>query len=126
MLDIGFSEILLIAVVALIVVGPKDLPVVIRHVMKFVRELRTLYAGLKTQMHEVMEEIGVDELKHNMTTIIDLEGKPQKAYDVRELDALVPPPVGGRLGGGPDVALPHPDNGPTPTLPLQGREKDTP
>ena len=109
MFDIGFSELLLIAVVALVVVGPKDLPVVIRHVMKFVRELRALYTGLKTQMHAVMEEVGIDDLKHEMTTIIDMEGKPQKAYDVRALAQLEnPSPIRGEVKSGAELAPSHP------------------
>lgn len=91
MFDIGFSELLLIAVVALVVVGPKDLPVVIRHVMKFVRELRGVYSGLKKQMHQVMEEAGVNDMMHETSTIIDLEGKPQKAYNVSDLALLEQP-----------------------------------
>lgn len=93
MLDVGFSELLLIAVVALVVVGPKDLPVVIRHAAKFFREMRGVYAGLKRQMTEVMDEVGAHDLKREMTTIIDLEGKPQQAFDVKELDALAAKPV---------------------------------
>lgn len=91
MFDIGLSELLLIAVVALVVVGPKDLPVVIRHVMKFLRELRGVYAGIKKQMHQVMEEAGVNEALQETTTIIDLEGKPQEAYNVDELALLTQP-----------------------------------
>ena len=91
MFDIGFSELLLIAVVALIFIGPKDLPVVVRHVAKFVRELRSIYMGLKTQMHQVMEESGLHDIMHETTTIIDLEGKPQKAYNVNELALLEQP-----------------------------------
>lgn len=91
MLDIGFSEFLLIAVVALVFIGPKDLPVVLRHIMKFVREMRGIYGGLKQQMNKVIEEAGLDDLKHDVTTIIDLEGKPQKAYNVKELEALAAP-----------------------------------
>ena len=92
MFDIGLSEILLIAAAAIIFIGPKDLPIVMRHVMKFIRELRMLYLGLKKQMHDVMEEAGLNDLHHdlnqNVTTIIDLEGKPQKAYNIEDLKQL--------------------------------------
>ena len=88
MLDIGISELLLIAIVALVVIGPKDLPVVMRHVMKVVRELRAVYLGFKHQMVQVLDEAGLNDLQQNMTTIIDLEGKPQKAYNVAELEHL--------------------------------------
>lgn len=91
MLDIGFSELLLIAVVALVVIGPKDLPVVVRHMVKFMRELREVYSGLKHQMHQVIDEVGIDDLKQHTSTIIDLEGKPQKAYSVDDLDLLRAP-----------------------------------
>lgn len=92
MLDIGLSELLLIAVVALVVVGPKDLPVAVRQGARFLRELRGVYAGLKRQMTAVMDEVGAAELAREVTTIIDLEGKPQPAFDVRTLDALAARP----------------------------------
>lgn len=88
MFDIGFSELLLIAMVALVVIGPKDLPVVVKHIAGFLRELRSLYAGVRHQMHQAMDEAGIADLKNEMTTIIDLEGNPQKAFDVRELESL--------------------------------------
>ncbi|MFM9889530.1 MAG: Sec-independent protein translocase protein TatB [Rickettsiales bacterium] len=88
MFDIGFSELLLIGIVALVVIGPKDLPVVIKHIAGFLRELRGLYAGMRHQMHQVMDEAGITDMKNEMTTIIDLEGKPQKAFDVRELETF--------------------------------------
>lgn len=94
MLDIGFSELLLIAVAAIVVVGPKDLPVVVKHIAKFLHDLRGLYTGLKGQVTEMMDEAGINDFKHNITTIIDLEGKPQKAYDVAELDKLTNKPAG--------------------------------
>lgn len=93
MFGIGFSELLLIAVAGIIFIAPKDLPMVLRQVMKFTREIRALYSGLKRQMTELIEETGIDELKANMTTIIDLEGKPQRAYDVGELEALAAKPA---------------------------------
>jgi len=89
------------------VIGPKELPVVIRHVAAFIRQLRALTQGVRAQLHKVAREAGVEDVWVGTGTIIDLEGKPQKAYDVSELSALeaprtqeVPPPLRGRLGGG--------------------------
>ncbi len=88
MLDIGFSELLLTAVVALVVIGPKDLPVVLRHVSKWMHEVKRFYRGVKGQMHQLMDEAGLEDIRQEMSTIIDLEGKPQKAYNVADLDSL--------------------------------------
>ncbi len=86
MLNLGFTELLLIAVVALVVIGPKELPALARQLAKFLRELQGLGDDVKRQLHEVGRESGLDELRR--TTIIDLEGKPQQAYDVSDLDRL--------------------------------------
>ena len=42
MLDIGFPEFLLISFVLLIVVGPKDLPKVLRSITSFVRKIKSI------------------------------------------------------------------------------------
>ena len=88
MLDIGFSELLLIAVAALVVVGPKDFPVVIRYVARWMRTLRGLYASMRKQVVQWVDDTGMDDLKREVTTIIDMDGKPQVAYDVKGLDGL--------------------------------------
>ncbi len=85
MFDVGFTELLLIAVVTLIFVGPKDLPKVARYIISFVRELKGVAAKVREQVDEVVEQSGVNEIKTATRTIIDLEGKPQIAYDLEEL-----------------------------------------
>lgn len=85
MFDVGFTELLLIAVVALIFVGPKDLPKVARYIISFVREVKGIAAKVRTQVDEVVEQAGVNEVKAATRTIIDLDGKPQIAYDLGEL-----------------------------------------
>lgn len=99
MLGINLSEWLLIIVVALVVIGPKELPVVLKHVMRLVHELRALTHGFRAQFHEVMRESGMEDVARDMqdihrrtTTIIDLEGNPQEAHDVRDLKQLAAPP----------------------------------
>lgn len=91
MFGIGFSELVLVAIAALIFIGPEDLPKVMRQMVKFFRELRQIGQSLKAQFDEVMVEAGVDEIKTATRTVIDLDGKPQIAYDVSELRDVTPP-----------------------------------
>ncbi len=55
MFDIGFLELALIAVLALIVLGPERLPGAARAAGKFAARARTLARGLQTQLREEME-----------------------------------------------------------------------
>lgn len=85
MFDVGFTELLLIAVVTLVFVGPKDLPKVARYIISFIRELKSVAAKVKAQVDEVVEQSGMEEVKTATRTVIDLDGKPQIAYDLSEL-----------------------------------------
>jgi sec-independent protein translocase protein TatB len=87
---IGFSELALVAIAALIFIGPEDLPKVMRQIVKFFREMRQIGQGIKAQFDEVMVEAGVDDIKAATRTVIDLEGKSQIAYDVSELRDVTP------------------------------------
>ena len=91
MLGINFSELLLIAVVALVVIGPKELPTVIRHLAAIIREVRAFIGGARAQFHQAAREAGFEDILDGTSTIIDLDGKPQQAYDVRELKTLAAP-----------------------------------
>lgn len=84
MFDIGLSELALIALVGLIVIGPKDMPKVARYIVAAIRELRGFADGVKKQVMQMADEARLNELK--ASTIIDLNGKPQIAYDVSELE----------------------------------------
>ncbi len=62
MFDIGFSELLLIGVVALVVVGPERLPSVIRTGLSYLRQFKSGLAHIKS---EVEHELELDELKQD-------------------------------------------------------------
>ena len=89
MLELSLAEILFIAVVALVFIGPKELPGALRGVNRFVRQVRGMMAEVKGSMSELLDESGVDavkrELEEDIQYITDLEGKPQRTYDVSEL-----------------------------------------
>lgn len=60
---IGVSEMLLVAAVALIVVGPKDLPLLMRRVGQFVARLRGMAAEFRNSFEDMARQTELDELR---------------------------------------------------------------
>ena len=56
--DVGWGELVLIGVVALIVFGPKELPVVLRTVGQYMTKIRRMAAEFQSQFQEAMREAG--------------------------------------------------------------------
>lgn len=69
--DIGWSELLLISVVALIVVGPKDLPVLLRAIGRYVGIVRNHAQEFRNQFEQAMRESELENLKDEMTELRD-------------------------------------------------------
>ncbi len=63
MLDIGGWELFVILALALIVVGPKDLPVLVRKIGTWVGKARSMARDFQSGMNEAAREIELDELK---------------------------------------------------------------
>jgi sec-independent protein translocase protein TatB len=79
---VGYSELLVIAVVALIVVGPKDLPKLLRHLGQFTASVRRMAAEFQRHLDEVAREADVDKVTSELreATKFDLgEGEIRKA-----------------------------------------------
>lgn len=69
MLDIGWTEMAIIAFVALIVIGPKDLPTAMRGVAKWVRKARSLSREFQSGLDEMMRETELDEAKKSIESV---------------------------------------------------------
>ena len=69
--DVGWGELVLIGVVALIVFGPKELPVVLRTVGQYMTKIRRMAAEFQSQFQEAMREAEMAELKQHFDTIQD-------------------------------------------------------
>ena len=63
MFDIGWSELVVIAVVALIAIGPKELPGVLRSVGFWMGKVRKMAAEFQGQFQEAMREAEMSDLK---------------------------------------------------------------
>ncbi|MEP2030052.1 MAG: Sec-independent protein translocase protein TatB [Paracoccaceae bacterium] len=62
MFDLGWTELLVIGVVALIVVGPKDLPVLFRNVGRFVGKAKGMAREFSSAMNQAADESGVKDV----------------------------------------------------------------
>lgn len=71
MFDVGWSELVVVGVVALVVIGPKELPGVIRSVGKAVGKLRTMAGEFRGQFDDAMREADLHEVKKTFTDAAD-------------------------------------------------------
>src|SRR6202045_2461212 len=69
MFDIGWSELVVIAVVALIAIGPKELPGVLRMVGKWMGKARKMAAEFQGQFQEAMREAEMADLKKSFDEV---------------------------------------------------------
>jgi len=69
MFDIGWSEIAVIAVVALIAIGPKELPGVLRMVGQWMSKARKMAAEFQGQFQEAMREAEMADLKKSFDEV---------------------------------------------------------
>lgn len=89
MFDFSFAEIALIVIVAVIFIGPEELPVVIKAVAKALRGIRALSHELKQALDDLSRESGLQEVAkefHQETQMIQGDdGQFYEAYDVKKV-----------------------------------------
>lgn len=84
MLDIGWTELLVIAIVLIVVVGPKDLPPMLRAFGKMTKRLRVMAGEFRQQFDEALREAELDDVRQTFSDA-------QKLNPVNSLkDALNP------------------------------------
>jgi sec-independent protein translocase protein TatB len=67
MFDIGWSELLVIAVVALVVIGPKELPATLRTIGKMTARARKMAGEFRSQFDEAMREAELDDVRQTIS-----------------------------------------------------------
>lgn len=69
MFEIGWSEIFIVSVVALVVVGPKDLPVLLRSIGRYAGQAKRYVDAFRTQLDDVVREADLDLVGKEMEEI---------------------------------------------------------
>lgn len=135
MFDMSWGEVMVIGAVALIVIGPKDLPKALRTLGNMTSQLRKMASEFQGQFNEAMREAELDEIKKEVSGLNESVAS-LNSYDplapappstsaapdafapaTPALDAAAPPPPAATpLPGEPafDLALPQPAAAPEP------------
>ena len=93
--DIGWPELMLIGIVALVVIGPKDLPRALRVAGFWVRKARTLSREFQGSIDQMIREAELEEVRQDLkkATEFDLEKEIRTAVDpTGELAESIKPP----------------------------------
>jgi sec-independent protein translocase protein TatB len=83
MFDFAWSEIALIGVVALIAIGPKDMPAAIKAIAGVVKKARRMAGEFQTHVDEMMREADLHEVREQINEIrnFDIRGEVERAVD---------------------------------------------
>lgn len=83
MFDFAWSELAVIAVVALVVIGPKDLPRVMRTVGQWTRRARAIAREFQGSLDQMMREAELDEVKRHIdrATSFNVENEIRRTID---------------------------------------------
>ena len=97
MFDIGWTELVVIGVVALLVIGPRELPVVLRQIGAWVGKARAMAREFHSGVSDMMRESELDELKKSAESAVrQFEGEVKSinpAADIEKSFSLETPPA---------------------------------
>jgi sec-independent protein translocase protein TatB len=133
MFDLAWSEIALILLIALVVIGPKELPNAVRGVADFIRKARRMAGEFQVHVDEMMRETKLDEVKKQIdevrTGIYDMKRDVERQIDEPGLRDAFKDPFSDTASSGtatpaattppPAAAAPEPAPAPPPPPPPQ-------
>jgi sec-independent protein translocase protein TatB len=109
MFDIGWSELLIIGVVALIVIGPKDLPEMFRQLGRFTGKLRSMARDFQRTMEQAADEAGVKDVAKDLRAAtnpkaLGIDAMREAANKFEKWDPLKPAAAKPNVAVGPKTA----------------------
>jgi sec-independent protein translocase protein TatB len=130
MFDIAWSELLIVAIVAILVVGPKELPSLLRTLGQMLAKLRRSADDFRRQFDEAVREAGAEDLQREiralqqnnpLTQVRDAIDEASRDFDRTTREAFGPELMS-PLPTDPVPGTPDHDLGPPPPLPPASRD----
>ena len=86
MFGLGFTEIVLLALVAFLVFGPQQFPSVMKNFIKILNELRTAFTEVKSEFYDIQAEADkqIYEIKDKLEKEFKMIEEPKKELDNKE------------------------------------------
>lgn len=103
MLDIGWTEMFVVAVVAVVVIGPKDLPAALRTAGRWARKVRGAAREFQSSIDDMVNQSELDELRKNANEIRNFDAKQYISDSVDPTGAAGPTGAGSSVPGSDDV-----------------------
>ncbi|MCA0202007.1 MAG: Sec-independent protein translocase protein TatB [Proteobacteria bacterium] len=137
MFDLAWSELFVIGLVAVLVLGPKELPTAMRTLAKAIRKVRNLGSEFQGHFNEMLREAELDEVRkqvqkfsqtslvEHVTNYVDPKGEVAKEVTsaFQDPDSQTPPPADQAVAasGTPDgaAAAPPAQVAPAETVPAE-------
>ena len=94
MLDLGWPELFIIMLVALVIVGPKELPGLVRAAASWLRKTKRSINNFQNSIEEIAREVELDKVKKDAEELLinEVSSLPEDIDEVLKVDA--------DLGGG--------------------------
>jgi len=120
MFDIGATELLVIVIVAVIVIGPKDLPLALRTAGRWIGKIRRVSGHFRTGIETMIREAEMEEMEKKWR---EQNARIMADHPAAEEESSGPGSVSAESRAAPAVDSPAdtgtpPDEGAQPTLPL--------
>ncbi len=111
MFDIGWAELVIIGVVALIVIGPKDLPEMFRTLGRFTAKLRSMSRDFQRAMETAANESGIKDVAKDLKSAtsaksMGLDAVKEAARKFEKWDPLKPKPAAAKPAAVPGATPP--------------------
>ena len=89
MFDIGWTELVVIAMVAIVVIGPKDLPRAMRFVGQWTGKMKKMAREFQGQFNEALREAELDTVKKDIEAIGKIDPMAGVRKEMAKVDAAV-------------------------------------